>query len=60
MKPLHRYPGQEHAAGSSKIPTILYYDQHGSLQFAGAEALLPENVDEAEVNGWLKVEWYSP
>ncbi|KAI5115973.1 hypothetical protein M0805_001504 [Coniferiporia weirii] len=53
-----RYPGQEHASGSSKIPSFLYYDRQGLLCAAGAEALLAENVEKAEDEEWTKVEWF--
>ncbi|KAI5116123.1 hypothetical protein M0805_004503 [Coniferiporia weirii] len=53
-----RYPGQEHASGSSKIPSILYYDRQGLLRAAGAEALLDKNVEKAEDEEWTKVEWF--
>ncbi|KAH8110514.1 hypothetical protein DFH11DRAFT_1514361 [Phellopilus nigrolimitatus] len=53
-----RYPGQEHASGSSKIPTVLCYDLQGKLRAAGAEALLPENVEKVEDEEWIKVEWF--
>ncbi|KAH0833016.1 hypothetical protein J3R83DRAFT_12001 [Lanmaoa asiatica] len=33
-----RFPGQEHVAGNSKIPSILYYDIQGNVMCAGAEA----------------------
>ncbi|THH05876.1 hypothetical protein EW145_g4483 [Phellinidium pouzarii] len=53
-----RYPGQEHVSGSSKIPTILCYDSQGSLRAAGAEALLPENIEKFEDEEWVKAEWF--
>lgn len=52
-----RYPGQEHASGSSKTPSVLYYDKNGKLQAAGAEALLSESTEKAEDEEWQKVEW---
>lgn len=54
----HRYPGQEHVAGSPKIPTIMYYDSSGRMRSAGAETALPETTETAEEEEWLKVEWY--
>lgn len=54
---MDRYPGQEHASGSSKIPSVLYYDGSGQVRAAGAEVDLPENVEKAEDEEWLKVEW---
>ncbi len=43
--------------GSSKIPTVIYYDQAGNMKCAGAETTLAENIAEAEDEEWNKVEW---
>ena len=51
-----RYPGQEHVAGNSKIPSVLYYDKHGKVKAAGAEAETSKVVSQAEDEQWLKVE----
>ena len=51
-----RFPGQEHVAGNSKIPSILYYDKHGQLKAAGAEADNAQVQAQAEDDGWTKVE----
>src|SRR5712671_346475 len=32
ITPLSSFPGQEHVAGSYKIPTILYYDKNGDMK----------------------------
>ncbi|ESK94661.1 hypothetical protein Moror_14297 [Moniliophthora roreri MCA 2997] len=53
-----RFPGQEHQAGNSKIPTILYYDRDGNLMAAGAEADTSTTLSMAEDEGWLKVELF--
>lgn len=55
-----RYPGQEHVAGSPKIPTVMYYDSAGKMRSAGAETQLPETTETAEEEEWLKVEWCVP
>ncbi|EIN07326.1 hypothetical protein PUNSTDRAFT_136011 [Punctularia strigosozonata HHB-11173 SS5] len=55
---LGRFPGQEHQAGSFKIPTIMWYDRSGVVQAAGAEAELPENLDRADDQDWVKAEWF--
>ncbi len=52
-----RYPGQEHVGGDSKIPTIIYYDQSGTVRAVGAEAIGESVKEEAEENDWMKVEW---
>ena len=53
---LYRFPGQEHVAGNSKIPSIIYYDKHGSIMAAGAEADSSSVIAQAEDEGWIKVE----
>lgn len=60
QRPHHcvRFPAQEHVNGSSKIPTILYYDQTGEVRAIGAEAMNEGIFEEAEDGGWMKVEWY--
>lgn len=51
-----RFPGQEHVAGNSKIPTIIYYDRHGKVRAAGAEAEREALVAEAEDKAYVKSE----
>ncbi|KAJ3744472.1 hypothetical protein DFH05DRAFT_1617472 [Lentinula detonsa] len=53
-----RFPGQEHVAGNSKIPTIMYYDSEGKMMAAGAEADTPSILSLAEDEGWIKVELF--
>lgn len=53
-----RFPGQENAAGDSKIPSILYYNLDGSVRAVGAEAALPHLALDAEDEGLLFIEWY--
>ncbi|KAH9940096.1 uncharacterized protein BXZ73DRAFT_43137 [Epithele typhae] len=53
-----RFPGQENAAGDSKIPSILYYKPDGSVACAGAEAALPGTDLEVEDNDYRFVEWF--
>lgn len=53
-----RFPGQEHVAGNSKIPSIIYYDQHGNMKAAGAEADGASVLAQAEDEGWSKLELY--
>ena len=52
-----RFPGQEHTAGSPKVPSILYYDKEGVVRAAGAEVNIAENVEKAEDEEWVKAEW---
>ncbi|KAI0316059.1 hypothetical protein OF83DRAFT_1060977 [Amylostereum chailletii] len=53
-----KFPGQEHVAGNSKIPTIMYYDSHGTVMAAGAEADGAAIIDLAEDEGWLRTELF--
>jgi len=54
---LYRFPGQPTVGGSSKIPTILYYDQQGNVRAAGDEAN-GEGIEQvAEEKEWSKAEW---
>ncbi len=45
------------SGGSSKIPTVMYYDSAGNMKCAGAETSLPENEMNAEDEKWIKVDW---
>ena len=56
ITPLSSFPGQEHVAGSYKIPTILYYNKNGDMKAAGAEAESNAIIDLAEDDGWTKAE----
>lgn len=53
-----RFPGQEHVAGNSKIPSIVHYDQAGNFMAAGAEAETSTMTSQAEDNGWMRVELF--
>ncbi|KAK0500384.1 hypothetical protein EDD18DRAFT_1069052 [Armillaria luteobubalina] len=53
-----RFPGQEHVAGNSKIPSVMYYDKHGRVKAAGAEAEASSIVSSAEDEGWIKAELF--
>ncbi|KAG7451216.1 uncharacterized protein BT62DRAFT_1038636 [Guyanagaster necrorhizus] len=53
-----RFPGQEHVAGNSKIPSIMYYDKHGRVMAAGAEADSSFVASQAEDEGWIKAELF--
>jgi hypothetical protein len=52
------FPGQEHVAGNSKIPSVVYYDRHGKLVAAGAEADTAAVIQQAEDNNWIKTDLY--
>jgi len=51
-----RFPGQEHVAGNSKIPSIMYYDRRGKVQAVGAEAETASVQSQAEDENWIKAE----
>ncbi|KAI0628133.1 hypothetical protein C8Q77DRAFT_1162430 [Trametes polyzona] len=53
-----RFPGQENAAGDSKIPSILYYRRDGTVHSVGAEAAMPGMELEAEDEDLVFVEWF--
>ncbi|KAF8814878.1 hypothetical protein BYT27DRAFT_7081226 [Phlegmacium glaucopus] len=53
-----KFPAQEHVSGSSKIPTVLYYDKDGAVRAVGAETLTEGIYEMAEEGGWFKVEWF--
>ncbi|KAF8441288.1 hypothetical protein L210DRAFT_3611856 [Boletus edulis BED1] len=53
-----RYPAQEHVGGDCKIPSIVYYDQHGTPRALGAEALQDHIIEQAEDEQWVKLEWW--
>ncbi|KAF9004079.1 hypothetical protein BDQ17DRAFT_1241567, partial [Cyathus striatus] len=55
---IHGIPGQEHVAGNTKIPSIIYYDKHGKMMAAGAEAESNTVQAQAEDDGWIKAELF--
>lgn len=57
---LYRFPCQSRSGGDAKIPTIIYYDKHGVVRAAGAQALeFEENLHEMdETEKFYKAEWY--
>lgn len=48
----------EHMASSSKIPSVIYYDESGRVKAVGAETELDSVVELAEEEEWLKVQWF--
>jgi len=51
-----RFPGQEHVAGNTKIPSVIYYDRHGKIMAAGAEADDVTIQAQADDEAWIKAE----
>ncbi|KAJ4469075.1 hypothetical protein C8J55DRAFT_460555 [Lentinula edodes] len=57
IKGVTRFPAQA-PGGSSKIPSVLYYDSAGKVRAVGAETLLDTVIEQAEDEQWTKVEWF--
>lgn len=57
IKTVTQFPAQEAVQGSSKIPSIIYYDARGCTMAVGAEALTDGTFERAEDEGWHKAEW---
>ncbi|KAL1674598.1 hypothetical protein EV122DRAFT_293372 [Schizophyllum commune] len=53
-----RFPGQELVGGNAKIPSVLFYDEDGVVQAAGAETLLDEMGENVAIGEWTKAEWF--
>ncbi|KZT05488.1 uncharacterized protein LAESUDRAFT_727132 [Laetiporus sulphureus 93-53] len=55
-----RYPGQEgdNQVRDTKIPTIVYYDEEGTVRAVGAEAKSHDNRQKASDEGWVLTEWF--
>ncbi|PIL34614.1 hypothetical protein GSI_03393 [Ganoderma sinense ZZ0214-1] len=58
IRTINRYPGQENDSGNSKIPSVLYYRQDGTLHSVGAEAKAPGMELVAEDENLIFVEWF--
>ncbi|KAJ2922257.1 hypothetical protein H1R20_g14836, partial [Candolleomyces eurysporus] len=58
IRPVTRYPSQEHVGGDSKIPTVIYYDEDGKLCAIGAETLKDGIEADAEEKNWSKAYWF--
>ncbi|KAF8959248.1 hypothetical protein BDZ97DRAFT_1402193 [Flammula alnicola] len=58
IKGVTRFPAQEKTGGTSKIPTIIYYDRSGTVRAVGAEAAREGVCEEAADNQWVKAEWF--
>ena len=52
-----RFPGQGDARGDAKVPSLLYYDNGGTVRAAGAEVLAESTIETALQEGWTKAEW---
>ncbi|KAG2130299.1 uncharacterized protein EDB93DRAFT_1255970 [Suillus bovinus] len=52
------FPGQEHVASNSKIPSVMYYNKHGRVMAAGAETDNASITIQAETGEWIKTELF--
>ena len=43
--------------GTSKIPTVIYYDMSGKVRAVVAEAMDEGIYETAEDENWVKTEW---
>ncbi|KAG9312581.1 hypothetical protein JVU11DRAFT_6978 [Chiua virens] len=53
------FPAQGLVGGNAKVPSLLYYDDHGNLKAAGAEVLTEANIQTALEEEWTKAEWFA-
>jgi len=53
-----RFPCHDTMEGSSKIPSILYYDRSGKVRAVGAEARPGRILEISLEEQWIKSEWY--
>ncbi|KIJ67227.1 hypothetical protein HYDPIDRAFT_25699 [Hydnomerulius pinastri MD-312] len=51
-----RWPKQ--ANPDAKVPSVLFYDEDGRARAFGSETDDDETLIEAEMEGWLRVEWW--
>ncbi|KAJ7578245.1 hypothetical protein C8J56DRAFT_969491 [Mycena floridula] len=60
IKAVTRFPAQEQVGGDAKIPSIIYYDEHGTFQGAGAEALELKDwiVENDKQKAWSLAQWF--
>jgi len=56
--PSSRFPCHDTMKGSSKIPSILYYDRSGKVRAVGAEARPGRILEISLEEQWIKSEWY--
>ncbi|KAJ7578243.1 hypothetical protein C8J56DRAFT_969481 [Mycena floridula] len=60
IKSVTRFPAQEQVGGDAKIPSIIYYDEHGQVKGVGAEALELKDwvVENDQEDKWFLAEWF--
>ncbi|KAF9526168.1 hypothetical protein CPB83DRAFT_795114 [Crepidotus variabilis] len=58
IKGVTRFPGQVATSGACKVPTIIFYDQLGSIRAVGAEATKDGIYELSQEENWAKAEWF--
>jgi hypothetical protein len=46
------------AMAGAKVPSVIWYDSLGHAKAHGAETEDEDAIDQADVKGWQKAEWY--
>ncbi|KDR70712.1 hypothetical protein GALMADRAFT_103100 [Galerina marginata CBS 339.88] len=58
VKGVTKFPSQENHSGSSKIPSVIYYDASGKVRAVGAEATADAMYETAEEENLIMAEWF--
>ncbi|KAL4079085.1 hypothetical protein J3A83DRAFT_4367804 [Scleroderma citrinum] len=58
IRGVSKFPAQDHVGGDNKIPSIVYYDQEGTVRAVGAETQQPHIIEEATKDQWIRLEWW--
>ncbi|TFK64303.1 hypothetical protein BDN72DRAFT_846729 [Pluteus cervinus] len=58
IKNIVKFPYQDPTNGSTKVPSIIWYNAEGKVEAIGAQAVLDATIKKAEVQQWSKVEWF--
>ncbi|KAF8625644.1 hypothetical protein AX15_005275 [Amanita polypyramis BW_CC] len=53
-----QFPGQQKIGGDSKIPSVVCYDESGSVVAVGSETDPDTNPELAEIEGLVRAEWF--
>ncbi|KIL56477.1 hypothetical protein M378DRAFT_17072 [Amanita muscaria Koide BX008] len=57
IQPVTQFVGQSEPRGDSKVPSIIYYRQDGTVAAAGAGTDPETNPELAEMDDVIRVEW---
>ncbi|KAM6497433.1 hypothetical protein JOM56_007906 [Amanita muscaria] len=58
IQPVTQFVGQSEPRGDSKVPSIIYYRQDGTVAAAGAGTDPETNPELAEMDDVIRVEWF--